>query len=129
MALTLYHFTCAHRAPLIQRSGELRPSPHPLLGASLVWLTDVAESDRWALGLTSSWITCDRTAVRVCVPPPARIVLWRVWALKRRVPLALLDTLHDDGARPEHWWVSDQPVRISGMTVTATATSHAGRET
>lgn len=125
MPTALYHFTCAHSAPRIQRSGELRPHQHPLLGTSLVWLTDLAVPDRHALGLTSNWITCDRTAVRISVPAHAGgLVPWRKWAYWHRVPPPLLDAL-EDGARYDRWWVCDVPLRVTAITTSTYGTGGA----
>ncbi|MFE0021939.1 hypothetical protein [Amycolatopsis sp. NPDC059021] len=110
-----YHFTCLHRARSIERSRELRPNRHPLLGHRLVWLTDLPEPDRWGLGLTSAWLTCDRTAVRVSVQPNEGIVRWPAWALWHKVPHALVDLL-EEGARPEHWWVSTERLPVSDVS-------------
>ncbi|WP_027944055.1 hypothetical protein [Amycolatopsis taiwanensis] len=110
MPSAFYHFTCNHGARGIHGSGELWPNRHPLLGASLIWLTDIPVPDRWGLGLTSNWISCDRTAVRVSVQPVGGIVCWRAWALWHQVPRALIETL-EDGARPDHWWVCENPPR------------------
>lgn len=64
----LYHYTCAHAAPLIERDGLLRPHPQILLdNTPLIWFTDLEEPDRQALGLTSLTLNCDRTAYRVVV--------------------------------------------------------------
>ncbi|MBB5154994.1 hypothetical protein [Saccharopolyspora phatthalungensis] len=115
MPTALYHFTCRHGARAIQRSKQLRPNHHPLLGTALVWLTDLPDPDRWGLGLTSNWITCDRTAMRVCVPVTAGIVRWRAWALWHQVPRVLAEALEDDG-RPDHWWVAEVPLSVSTIT-------------
>ncbi|MGW5741549.1 hypothetical protein [Amycolatopsis sp. NPDC003861] len=113
-----YHYTCEHRARGIEQSGVLRLNRHPLLGARLVWLTDLAMPDRWALGLTSNWITCDRTLIRVSVQSTATIVSWRGWALVHKVPRALIDVL-EENTRPERWWVSEAPLRIGDISQTA----------
>lgn len=114
---TYYHFTCEHGAHGIQQSGVLRPNVHPLLGANLVWLTDLAEADRWGLGLTSNWLSCDRTLFRVSVQPSPDIVRWPSWALWRKVPRALIDLLAEN-TRPEHWWVAGKPLKVSSILET-----------
>jgi hypothetical protein len=114
LARAFYHFTCEHRARSIQRSRELRPNRHPLLGHRLIWLTDLPEPDRWGLGLTSNWLTCDRTAVRVSVQPSKDIVRWTAWALWHKIPPVALEILHEN-ARPDRWWVATIPLRISDV--------------
>lgn len=118
MTKAYYHFTCEHAVHGIHQSGELRPRRHPLLGANLVWLTDLAEPDRWGLGLTSNWLTCDRTLIRVSVQPTVGIVHWPSWALWHKVPRALIAILAEN-ARPEHWWVTETPLRVSDISETA----------
>jgi hypothetical protein len=115
---TYYHFTCDHGAHGIQRTGVLLPHRHPLLSKKLVWLTDLAVPDRWGLGLTSNWITCDRTLNRVSVQSTATIVPWRGWALLYEIPGALLDVL-EENTRPDHWWVSETPLRVGDVSQTA----------
>lgn len=111
---TLYHYTCQHSARNIQQCGELRPNRHPLLRVSLVWLTEIPWPDRYALGLTSSWLSCDRTEVRVQITPTQAITHWPTWAARHHIPAALLDAL-GDGAHPDRWWVSPLPLRINAV--------------
>lgn len=112
MPHALYHYTCRHSAANIRQCGELLPNRHPLLRRSLIWLTEIPWPDRWALGLTSSWLACDRTEVRVRVTPTAAITPWPTWAERHRVPAVLQEALAD-GACPERWWVSPVPLRIA----------------
>lgn len=86
---TLYHYTCEHGAKALGRRGMLRPNEHPLLnGARLVWLTDMMDPDRLALGLTSDSLSCDRLAFRYIVQADDAMS-WEEWARVHRVgPLA-----------------------------------------
>lgn len=122
---TLYHYTCReHGAPGIQRSGTLRPRPHPLLNRYLVWLTDLETPDRWALGLTSITLCCDRTQARVTVHPHGDaagrdavfVVPW--WFYARQVPAVLREIMEDTGL-PMHWWVCERAIPATGMIATS----------
>jgi hypothetical protein len=117
-AVELYHYTCAHSAKGIRRSGKLDPNPHPLLGTfELVWLTDLEHPDMYALGLTSHIIKCRRTEYRVTVDAPDAM-RWADLAreLRRSGDAALRSGVADlesaVGVRPMHWWVSTVPVRV-----------------
>lgn len=107
----LSHYTCVHSALGIDQDRLIRPRRHPLFGAALVWLTDLYPPDRYALGLTSAWIRCDRTAARVRVHPGPDIVPWGRWAHEHRVPRTIRELL-EEGAMPAHWWVSVAPVPV-----------------
>lgn len=109
---TLSHYTCVSSGARIRRGRVIEPRRHLLLGASLVWLSDLYPPDRYALGLTSHWITCDRTAVRVRVHPGPDIVPWGRWAHEHRVPRVIRELL-EDGAMPAHWFVSAVPVPVA----------------
>ncbi|MGH3535438.1 MAG: hypothetical protein ACRDQG_12130 [Pseudonocardiaceae bacterium] len=117
--MALYHYTCReHGADGISRLGLVRPNRHPLLGASLVWLTDLPTPDRRALGLTMGWITCDRTQVRIEVDPTRTPVLrWGLWAHQHKVSRLLRDLL-EEGASPGHWWVAEAPITVVGRRET-----------
>jgi hypothetical protein len=111
----LYHYTCRHRAELIGRRGVLDPSPQPLLRtrddryAELVWLTDLAEPDAEALGLTSHMLQCDRTEVRYRVVDPSAVEPWRTYRLRLdRVDVSALEL----GRRHDRWYVSARPVEV-----------------
>lgn len=111
---TLYHYTCVHGGAGIDQDRVILPRRHPLFGAVLVWLTDLYPADRYALGLTSNWIKCDRTRVRCTVAPDANadpIVPWGWWAHHHRIPRPVRDLL-EDRALPAHWWVSAAPVPV-----------------
>jgi hypothetical protein len=84
----LYHFTCSHAAPHIDRARALVPQVswrhldslllergEPMTGLwrapAVVWLTDMRSPDRDALGLTSRTLKCDRTEFRYTVETDA----------------------------------------------------------
>lgn len=110
---TLYHYTCVdHGEPGIRSKGKLLPNLQPLLGRSLVWLTDLDTPDAWALGLTQHTLCCDRTEIRVTAKPfhgtdKTAVVPW--WHYARNVEPVLREVLETKGL-PMHWWVSPQPV-------------------
>jgi hypothetical protein len=110
--VTLYHYTCDdHGLPGIREAGELRinaRSPLPLL-----WLTDLEVPDRNALGLTSNYISCDRTAVRITVTDHPGVVPWWRWRRAHPEARAFASALEAAwGARPAHWFVSESPLPV-----------------
>jgi hypothetical protein len=111
----LYHYTCAdHGRPGIDRDGVLRPNSHPWLATPLVWLTDLDQPWREALGLTSNLLSCDRAAVRYTADPSG-CVRWTVWA--RRLPRDLREVFESaPGVLPGHWWVSERPLPVRVLT-------------
>lgn len=113
MAVTLYHYTCAHAALGLGRRGVLRPNPQPFLdGLPMVWLTDLEEPDRVGLGLSSDTLRCDRTEYRYRVThSPGAAVPWRVFAEEWHIDRTVRATL-ELGRRARHWWVSVLPVEV-----------------
>lgn len=109
---TLYHYTCADGAALIDAELVLRPNEHPMLpDVPLVWLTDLDSPVRGALGLTmGARITCDRTRHRYTVADPDGCIPWV--ALARLLPRHVRDAFEAPPAMPMHWWVSAQPVPV-----------------
>jgi len=123
--VTLWHYTCEHGANGIVRSGlHVLPvsvtapyvsadKDHPLPAMMTVsWFTDLGEPDRWALGLTSTIIACDRTTHRFKVVDPSATVRWvdymRAYLTReeREVARRALPGL------PLHWYVSSEPVHV-----------------
>jgi hypothetical protein len=103
----LWHFTCAHSVASIERLRSLRPHPHPLLDASLVWLTDLDRPFRDALGLTSHTLMCDRTEHRFEALDTSSAVWWPSYARATNVDRQTCRALEmAAGAMPAHWWVS-----------------------
>lgn len=109
----LFHYTCGHAVAGITADGALEPNHHPLLGVALVWLTDLSEPFRLALGLTSYSLGCDRTEYRFDIASARVAEHWprycRRIALPRRVSEAVEDI---PGVLPAHWWVSTVPVAV-----------------
>src|SRR5947209_2997091 len=108
--MILYHFTCAHGAKAIGKRGHLRPNPNAFFGVpAVVWLTDQAQPQRDAVGLTSVTLPCDRLAYRYRTENgPA--VRWDDWK-RTHVPtrtIEVLESYAEDG--PRHWWVSERPL-------------------
>jgi hypothetical protein len=119
-----YHYTCSHGHAGITKTGRVLStvdlvaqagtvatmSAEVRRTAELIWLTDLAEPIRDALGLTSEAIACDRTRYRwrVVDYKPVRYV-----AMRRDLPRALRDSLESaHGALPMHWWVAYTPVPV-----------------
>lgn len=125
----LFHYTCAHAAPLIDADGVLRPWPdaaararHARPGGQLadwplpdplVWLTDLDSPLRDALGLTSVTLgDCDRAEVRYVTAAVGLCQPWTAYA--RALPPGARRRLEEaaPGLLPWHWWVSQRPVPI-----------------
>jgi hypothetical protein len=104
--MTLYHYTCSHAYPLIQKDGLLRPGPD-----GLVWLTDIAPpAPRLALGLTSYMLKCDRLAHVFVVEEVDSVVWWMEF--RKQCPAWLLEKETCPGVMPMHWFVSTEPVPV-----------------
>lgn len=94
---------------MILADGWLRPGP-----SGLVWLTDLDQPDRQALGLTSFILDCDRTEHRFVLPGDSG-ERWVDWCRRVRLPRARRDLLEmADGAQPLRWWVSERPIPLAG---------------
>ncbi len=108
----LYHFTCDHGHKGISRTKILLPNIHPLMKnlGPLLWLTDFAEpSTKESVGLTSTWMICDRLAYRYIVRCKAAVH----WSeIRGRAPKEVVETLESYG-QPEHWYVVRRPVLAS----------------
>ena len=122
--MTFYHFTCAHSAPLIMQAGVVKPlgqlgklagrlPPERHWMLDIAWFTDLEDPDREGLGLTSVTLQCDRTEWRVTVSDPSTLVPWSQFARTRRIPSVQRQDLERYG-RPAHWWVSEEPVPVTG---------------
>lgn len=116
----LWHYTCDHAARKID--GVLTPGADRIERIAelakrglrvpwttrLVWLTDLDYPDRDALGLTSTLLTCDRTAHRYRVLDVDQCVPWT--SVRRDFPR------HEwieaaPGVMPRHWFVAFGPIR------------------
>lgn len=111
--LALWHYTCSHSVDSIRRLRSLRPHWHPLLDTHLVWLTDLEQPWRDALGLTSHTLMCDRTEHRFQAADTRTAVWWPTYARAHRIPRHVRADLEaDPGVMPAHWWVSREPVPV-----------------
>src|SRR5918999_1030958 len=108
---TIWHYTCDHSAAGIRRDGLVKPHHQVVLGGALSWWTDLDRGHRFAIGLTSQILRCDRMAHRFEVKDPARLVHWPVFARAERIPRDVRDDL-EDGRLPAHWWVASEPVEV-----------------
>ena len=109
----LWHYTCSHSADGIRADRELRPHPQVWLPEPLVWLTDLDDAWREALGLTSHTLRCDRTEHRFQVLDTAGVVWWPTYARTIRLAGAVRQGYDQaPGAQPVHWWVSTEPVPV-----------------
>lgn len=124
----IFHFTCSCCAPQIRRTGHLRSVlgwdrydaslqknglPASGLGArpGLVWLTPLSIPDSNALGLTSTFLKCDRTEWRVTVDRTPAVETWTDYKARtnpNRDWLAFLEAF----GKPELWLVSESNVRV-----------------
>lgn len=121
-ATPFYHYTCDHGHEAIGAAGSLKP-PSELVDPStyanwpqwqrplmeMIWLTDLPEPIREALGLTRK-TTCDRTVHRYRV---VGFIPMRYTAIRRDLPKRLRGDLESaSGALPVHWWVAYTPVPV-----------------
>lgn len=110
--MKLYHYTCAHSVPGIEKDRWLKGRAWPFLpeAGELVHLTDLDVPDRAALQLTSYTLNCDRTEYRVtCWTTEA--IHWPKFA--RTIPVDVRRELEDEpGALPMHWYVCRMPVAV-----------------
>ena len=111
MSEALYHYTCEHWAMMIGPAGVLRPWYQPFLGIGLVWLTDMAEPDREALGLTSSMLMCDRTEHRYRVTSAADIEPWLLFP-SHAADDEFLALFESPPRQPARWFVSRHDVAV-----------------
>lgn len=125
---TLYHYTCRdHGEPGIVEKQKLLPSKQPLLGRTLVWLTDLPHPDAWALGLTNYLLCCDRTQTRVTVQPGLvhdhyGIQPW--WLYRRTVHPVLREAVEQTGMLM-HWWISERAIPVIDIAADIAPATHA----
>ena len=110
--MKLFHYTCSDGFEAIRAAGwQLRPNVHPALGHSVVWLTTLSVPDRFALGLTSYSLNCDRTESRLTIADDQNVWQWWRWCRDRGITRRQRDRLElAPGARPLTWWVSEKPL-------------------
>ncbi len=120
----LYHFTCDHGAAGIEGSGlvrplgQLAPNARFILGpewewrADVAWLTDQAEPDRLALGLTyGTHILCDRMTHRFEVRLTESVRWYLEYLREHRLP-SMRALCYEPGSRPAQWWEASEPVPV-----------------
>jgi hypothetical protein len=120
--LVLYHYTCEHGYKGLGEAGTLHTiadrAPNRVqdlerLGtpdlAYLIWATDLEVPRRYALGLTSVLLHCDRTQYRYRVLEPDQFV---AWPTARKDWPSLARRLEVGRARPLHWWVTAEPADV-----------------
>lgn len=116
--MILWHYTCAHAAPKIERVGVLLPYAHRMLPqvGPIVWLTNLDIGARIQLGMPPIQPGCDRMAYRVTVELDEPLQ-WPRWA-RRNVPLAQRQAVENNcpGSMMAHWWLSLAPVPIVSIT-------------
>lgn len=123
MPNVLYHYTCAkHGMNGIKNIHKILPYMQPMLGRPLLWLTDLDTPDVWALGLTSNFLCCDRTEIRVSVAPydsfgNTDVEPW--WHYAKHRMDRFLRELYEETGLCMHWYVSEKPVRATGMIATS----------
>lgn len=115
--MILYHYTCIHAAPKIERAGRLLGNAHMMMPQlpPIVWLTDLDIGARRELGLPPIQDGCDRMAVRVTVDVDEPI-RWASWA-RRNVPKAQWTAVEANcpGSLVAHWWLAMRAVPIQSM--------------
>lgn len=86
---------------------------HPYTGwPPLLWFTVLAEPDREATGLGAVMTTCDRMEHRYVIAPGSGAVAWQVSRWRLETPPDWLNLIEEHGD-PDHWWVSDRPVKAT----------------
>lgn len=104
-----YHFTCSHRVRAINASRRLKPMGN----WSLIWLTDLPDPPRTALGLTSYILSCDRMEWRYTVDDTdGQVMRWTDYRRAHRPPWAA-EIESAEGAMPAHWFVAAAPLAIT----------------
>lgn len=123
MIPALYHYTCDHGHTAIGHDGLLLPVaarlPHLFPGkpgfrpTDLVWLTTLAAPDRYALGLTSTVIRCDRTRYRYRVAGHDRAAIYPWFIVRDQAPAEWRAQAEAPPHDPVTWWVSQMPVPVT----------------
>lgn len=117
--MQMFHHTCYHSAPSIEAAGVVIPQRQPLLPGQpyMSWWTDIEHvdgTDAFLLGLTSTFIGCDRLEVTFAAVDDELIVSWRTWrdTIPRTASTAAIFSELEFGRRPSHWWIALKPVAI-----------------
>jgi len=104
----LWHYTCDHAHAAIGAVGTL----HTIGVARYIWLTDLAEPDRDALGLTMRLVTCDRTAHRYRVMGDPIVYRYSDVRLGDFTATERDGLEGEPGALLRHWWIAPGPVPV-----------------
>lgn len=103
---SLWHYTCQHGRDRIGYSGTLIPASY-----GVIWLTDMEQPDRDALGLTARMLQCDRTQYRYRVIDRENVMHYPR-ARGRLVPIVVCEQIESaHGALPMHWYICATPLR------------------
>ena len=108
----LWHFTCLdHGWPGINESGVIRPNRHPLIPMmpAVIWLTDLMAPRPEDCGLTSQFIQCNRTEVRLRVG--AHVQTWEKAKRRWGIPPSVVADLERFG-RSDRWFVAYRPTAV-----------------
>lgn len=104
------HWTCEHGAKGITKDGFVKPHMHPFIGRAVSWWSDLEVCDRFGLGLTMNYTTCDRTEYVFVAEPEQEIVPWVKWA-RGRVTSQVRWEMQQIGY-PLHWFVAEVPIKV-----------------
>lgn len=133
--MRLYHYTCAHAAPKIAKAGVLFPFPHRMLPQvpAMVWLTDLDQPVRAALGLPPIQRGCNRVQFRVTVdvePGPNGPFRWPWWARRGNVFQKQYSAVEVNcpGSLVAHWWLALGQVPIESVEQIQAEVVHGGRQ-
>lgn len=121
--MILYHYTCGDQLPSIKTTGRILPRRHPLLRRypRMIWLTDLDVPDKGWTGLTSDYLTCDRTEWRLAFETErgeSGIHHWPRIAHVWGIPSPVRAQFERAPALPMHWWLSTEPVSMNRVEVT-----------
>ena len=107
--MSFYHFTCDHGHKWLGQCGLLRPWGQVVLPGEpkLIWFTDQPAPARYAMGLTSHQLHCDRMRYRYRALAERDIVPWTEYAAQ--FPVKVRKEL-EVGRAPDHWFISEIPV-------------------
>ncbi len=107
----LYHWTCACAAANIRTTRTVR------VHMNVSWWTDLAQPGkrtRFACGLSSNLLTCDRMQYRCLAADPSLLIHWMEY--RCTLPARhVADLENAPGAQPDHWWVAEGPVPVRSI--------------
>lgn len=108
MSFPLYHYTCSHGFEGISKTGTIN-----LGDDGLAWFTDLGQPNGKVLGLDLGLnFLCSRTTHRFRADSHSTILSWLEY--QKRLPEELVWAYEmRDKAQPEHWYVSEVPVRAA----------------